>query len=104
MKRFFVFILISVLLWAMWFFLCPYSLVLLEGFDFFAALPDFTFLNLDIPGAPLKYISAFLLQFYAHPALAAVIHTLLPMLSVFCIWLIFKNVWIALLPLPLLLC
>lgn len=103
MKRFFVFILISVLLWAMWFFLCPYSLVLLEGFDFFAALPDFTFLNLDIPGAPLKYISAFLLQFYAHPALAAVIHTLLPMLSVFCIWLIFKNVWIALLPLPLLL-
>ena len=48
MKRFFVFILISVLLWAMWFFLCPYSLVLLEGFDFFAALPDFTFLNLFI--------------------------------------------------------
>lgn len=108
MKRLVIFASAFIALWVMWFLGFPYTLRWLEGFSFFSTLPDFTFLSLDVPWAPFRYIASFLLQFYAWPWVGALIHSLLPILSIVALWLIirrlFKNgdelVWLAFLPLP----
>lgn len=85
MKRSIAYISAFIMIWALWFFLCPNYLRMLEGFDFFTTLPDFKELNLEIPKPVFMYISAFLQQFYAIPAVGAVIQALLTLLLVFCI-------------------
>ena len=91
-----------------WFFRYPNLLVWLEGFSFFTTLPDYTFLNMDIQGASLRYVASWLLQFYRFPLAGAVIQALIPVLSAVCILVavrsIFKEIeglaWLAFLPLP----
>lgn len=95
MKKTIVFISAFILIWALWFFMCPNYLRILEGFDFFTTLPDFKHLNLEIPKSAFMGVSAFLLQFYAIPAVGAAIHALLTTLQVLCvdavIRMLFKN-------------
>lgn len=106
MKRLAAYTTVLVLMWAMWFFLCPCYLRVLEGFDFFTTLPDFTRLNLEIPKPGLMYISAFLLQFYKFPAIGALINALMILLQILCMDLVvrklFKNAeglwWLSLVP------
>ena len=85
MKRSLVYILAFILIWAAWFFLCPNYLRILEGFDFFTTLPDFKYLNLEIPKPVFMYVSGFLLQFYGIPALGAAIQALLTVLQILCV-------------------
>jgi hypothetical protein len=85
MKRSIAYISAFIMIWAVWFFLCPNYLRMLEGFDFFTTLPDFWNLNLEIPKPVFMYVSAFLLQFYAIPAVAAAIQALLTLLQVLCV-------------------
>jgi hypothetical protein len=108
MKRFIIFLLTFVALWSLWFFGFPNTIIWLEGFSFFCTLPDYTGLNLDIPGSVFQYMAAFLLQFYKWPAVGAAIHSLLPVLFVFFVWIAVSRLfsksegllWIAYLPLP----
>lgn len=101
-------VLMFICLWAAWYFTYPYFLVWLEGFNFFSTLPDFTTIHFDLPRDIFRYIGAFVLQFYSSPAVAAMVHALIPVLFLLCMILIvrrlFKNndglLWLAYLPLP----
>ena len=84
MKRSIAYILAFILIWAVWFFICPNYLRILEGFNFFTTLPDFRLINLEIPKAAFMGATAFLLQFYAIPAVGAAIQALLTILMVLC--------------------
>ena len=109
MKRLTTYILAFIAIWATWLLLCPYYLRLLEGFDFYTALPDFWNLNLDIEESVFRGISGYMLQFYAYPAAGAAIHAFLSILMVLSVDLtvrkIFKDsdnlIWIAFAFLPL---
>lgn len=109
MKKLFVSVLAAfAIFWAVWFFSFRHYLIWLEGYSFFAALPDvasnFFAVNEGLQG----YIGAFLHQFYAMPAVGAAIQSLLTVVPVFCLGVVvlrlFKNpeklLWIAMLPLP----
>ena len=85
MKKTLSYISAFILMWAVWFFLCPNYLRMLEGFDFFTTLPDFWNLNLEIPKPVFMYASSFLLQFYGIPAIGAAIQALLTILMVLCV-------------------
>ena len=98
----------AISLWAVWFFCYPYFLRWLEGFNFFSPLPDFSALNLDLPGKAFRYIASFLLQFFATPAAGAAIMALLPLTVILSAWCTIKRLfneadsllWLAFLPLP----
>ena len=108
MKRFIVYISAFVLLWGSWFFVCPYYLRMLEGFDFFTTLPDFRTLSLDIPNPFFEYVSCFLLQLYGMPVIGAAINALITLLMVLSIDTVirrlFKNadslMWISFIAVP----
>ena len=108
MKRFIVYISAFILLWGIWFFICPYYLRMLEGFDFFTTLPDFWNLNLNVPNSLFEYVSCFLLQFYGMPAIGAAINALITILMILSIDTVirrvFKNadtlVWITFIAVP----
>ena len=110
MKKTILILVTFVLLWAGWYFCYPNFLRWLEGFSFFTTLPDFTDIVLDLPKDIFKYIGAFLLQFYAIPAVGPALHALYPVLTVLCVYAIVRRLsddssnlmWIAFLPLPLL--
>ena len=107
--RKYIYILFFVFLWAMWYFACPYFLIWLEGFSCFSAAPDFTALYFDLPGDIFRYLGAFLLQFYAYPAVGAAIQALLAVLTVFCVSSVIRRLfkesdgllWVAFAVLPL---
>ena len=108
MKRFYAYTVTFILIWAMWYFMCPNYLRMLEGFDFFTTLPDFTDLNLEIPKPILMYISSFLLQFYSFPLAGAAINALIILLQVIFIDVVVRKIfkdakglwWMALLIMP----
>ena len=108
MKRFIVYISAFILLWGIWFFICPYYLRMLEGFGFFTTLPDFWNLNLNIPNSVFEYVSCFLLQFYGMPAIGAAINAFITILMILSIDTVirrlFKNadtlVWITFIAVP----
>ena len=108
MKRFILYISAFILLWGIWFFICPYYLRMLEGFNFFTTLPDFKSLNLNIPNSCFEYVSCFLLQFYGMPAIGAAVNAFITILMILsidtAIRRFFKNadslVWISFIAVP----
>ena len=101
-------VLIFVCLWVAWFVCYPYFLVWLEGYSFFSTLPDFTTVHFKLPLDIFRYIGAFLLQFYAWPAVGAMVQALIPILFLFCMILIVRRLfkdhddvmWLSYIPLP----
>lgn len=101
-------VLIFVCLWVAWFVCYPYFLVWLEGYSFFSTLPDFTIVHFKLPLDIFRYIGAFLLQFYAWPAVGAMVQALIPILFLFCMILIVRRLfkdhddvmWLSYIPLP----
>ena len=91
-----------------WYFSYPYFLRWLEGYSFFSTLPDFTRVHYDLPADLIRYIGAFLLQFYRFPLAGALIQASLAVLMVGCIWGCVKRIfaepesmmWLSFLPLP----
>lgn len=83
--RKYIYILFYVFLWAMWYFAYPYFLIWLEGTSCFSTVPDFTAIYFNLPEDIFRYMGAFLLQFYAHPAIGAAIQALLAVLFVLCV-------------------
>ena len=82
-----------VLLWAVWYFTFPYLLIWLEGCSFFSTLPDATFINYRLPGELPAYIGAFLLQFFARPAVGAAVQALLAVLFVYGLTVIVERIF-----------
>ena len=111
MKKIILILVTFMLLWAGWYFCYPNYLRGLEGFSFFSTLPDFAGLSLDMPRDFFKYIGAFLLQFYANPAVAAAFQALFPVLVILCTYVMVRRLsddnerlmWVAFLPLPVVL-
>lgn len=66
--------------WMVWFYRYHYVLAWMEESSYFSSLPDMTFLGAIFPHDALKYVGAFLLQFYYEPAVGAAIQALLPVL------------------------
>ena len=102
-------LLISVIvLCVSWLVSYPYFLRWLEGYSFFSTLPDFVAIHYDLPGDMMKYIGAFLLQFYSVPFSGALIQALIAVLFVSCLWVCVKRLfagsesflWLAFIPLP----
>lgn len=62
-----------VCVWAAWYFYFYYAIVWYEGYSFFTTQSDTMMLAAIFPDAILKYIGAFLLQFFYYPALGAAI-------------------------------
>ena len=102
-------LLISVIvLCVSWLVSYPYFLRWLEGYSFFSTLPDFVEIHYDLPGDMMKYIGAFLLQFYSVPFSGALIQALIAVLFVSCLWVCVKRLfagseslmWLAFIPLP----
>ena len=54
----------------------PETLQWMEEYSFFSTLPDFTHLQVRLPGDALRYLGAFLLQFYRWTWVAAALQTL----------------------------
>lgn len=108
MKRF-IALTAFLILWGGWFLGFPYYLRWLEGISFFSTLPDFTTLHLHLPGDIFSYAGAFLLQFYAYPAVGAAIQAAFPILCVMCLVSVIRRIfrdpdglgWTAFLTLPL---
>lgn len=102
-------VLTFVLLWTVWYFCYPYFLIWLEGFSFFSTLPDFTEIHFKLPQETLRYIGAFLLQFYSSPLAGAFVQALMPTLFLLCTLVVVRRLfcenegleWLAYLPLPL---
>ena len=86
-------ILFFVFLWAIWYFAYPYFLIWMEGFSCFSTVPDFTTIHFDLPKGIFRYMGAFLLQFYAHPAIGAAIQALLAVLFVLCLSSIIRRLF-----------
>ena len=77
----------------------------MEGMSFFSTLPDFAVLQARLPGGVLKYISAYLLQFYHSPVMGALLQTLFAWVVMVCAdvvaWRLLRRVrlsWLAMLP------
>lgn len=66
--------------WMVWYYRYHYVLAWMEETSYFSSLPDMTFLGAVFPDDVLKYVGAFLLQFYYEPAVGAAIQALLPVL------------------------
>ena len=106
--RKYIYILFFIFLWAMWYFAYQYFLIWLEGFSCFSTVPDFTTIYFNLPQDIFRYIGAFLLQFYAHPAVGAAIQALLPVLFVLCVHSVIRRlfkeseglIWLAFAALP----
>ena len=101
-------ILSVILLCAAWYLSYPYFLRWLEGYSFFTTLPDFTRIHYDLPADLIRYVGAFLLQFYRFPLAGALIQASLAVLFVCCLWVCIRRLvdeprgllWLAFLPLP----
>lgn len=91
-----------------WYVSYPYFLRWLEGFSFFSTLPDFVQIHYDLPGDLLRYIGAFLLQFYSSPFAGALIQSGISVMFVSCIWGCVRRIfaepeyilWLTFIPLP----
>lgn len=98
----------TAVLWAGWYICYPNYLRWLEGYSFFSTLPDFTSIYLILPKDIFRYVGAFLLQFYNHPVIGAMVQALFPVVVVLSGYVIvrrlFRNhdwlIWIAFIPLP----
>ena len=97
-----------VIFWCVWFFGYRHYLIWLEGYSFFASLPDVMSQFLSVKEGLPGYVGAFLHQFYSMPAAGAAIQALLTVIPMFCLGVVvlrlFKNperfLWIAMLPIP----
>lgn len=92
MKRV-VTIIVFLILWGGWFFIFPDYLRWLESISFFSTLPDFTMLHFHLPEEFFSYCGAFLLQFYAYPAVGAAIQTAFPFLCVLCLQSMIRRIF-----------
>jgi len=92
MKRLITFI-VFLILWGGWFFIFPDYLRWLESISFFSTLPDFTMLHFHLPDDIFRYCGAFILQFYAYPALGAAIQAAFPLLCVLCLQFIIRRIF-----------
>lgn len=104
----FLALIVFAVLWSVWYWGYRYTLVWLEGYSYFSTLPDFVSVLSHFPDDLLKYMGAFFLQFFAHPAWGAAIQ------AGFAAWVVvvsgtivirlFRNsgglLWLSLLPLP----
>lgn len=59
-----------------WIVAYPETLQWMEEYSFFSTLPDFTHLQVRLPGDALRYLGAFVLQFYRWTWVAAALQTL----------------------------
>ncbi len=91
-----------------WYVSYPCFLRWLEGFSFFSTLPDFVQIHYHLPEDLLRYIGAFLLQFYSSPLAGALIQAGISVMFVSCIWGCVRRIfaeseymiWLAFVPLP----
>lgn len=103
-----VFLVSVITLTVSWYVSYPYFLRWLEGFSFFSTLPDFVQLHYHLPGDLIRYIGAFLLQFYSSPLAGALIQACISVMFVSCIWGCVRRIfaeseymiWLAFVPLP----
>lgn len=97
-----------VVLWCVWYFCYHYSLMWFEGYSYFSTLPDVLSLATVLPNGIIKYVGAFLLQFYYYPAIGAALQALFAVVIMLCgmavVIRLFDNpsrlIWLAALPVP----
>lgn len=95
-------------LWYVWYHYYYYSMMWLEGYSFFSTLPDTTFLSAVFPYDTLKYIGAFLLQFYYYPVVGAALQAFYAVVIMLCAMTIVvrlfaypsRSLWLATVPVP----
>lgn len=88
-----------------WIVAYPETLQWMEEYSFFSTLPDFTQIQVRLPGDALRYVGAFILQFYRWTWVAAALQTLfawgIMALASYALWRVArveKFMWIAYLP------
>ena len=88
-----------------WILAYPETLQWMEEYSFFSTLPDFTHLQVRLPGDTLLYVGAFILQFYRWMWVAAALQTLFAWavlaLSSYTLWRLTKAeklMWLAFIP------
>ena len=93
-----------------WMVTYPETLQWMEEYSFFSTLPDFTHLQVRLPGDALRYLGAFVLQFYRWTWVAAAIQTLFAWIVMACtsyiLWRLVrvsKLMWLAFIPVAVLL-
>lgn len=64
--------------WMVWYYRYHYTLSWMEESGYFSTLSDMIFLGAIFPADILKYVGAFLLQFYYYPIVGASIQALMP--------------------------
>lgn len=97
---------VFVCVWLAWYFNFYHALMWYEGYSYFSTLPDFTALSAVFPNDILKYIGAFLLQFFYYPALGAAVEACFAVLVFLCAAIVFIRLfdkasgllWVALIP------
>lgn len=88
-----------------WIVAYPETLQWMEEYSFFSTLPDFTHLQVRLPGDALRYVGAFVLQFYRWTWVAAALQTLFAWtvmaLASYTLWRVLrieKLMWAAYIP------
>lgn len=88
-----------------WIVAYPETLQWMEEYSFFSTLPDFTHLQVRLPGDALRYLGAFVLQFYRWTWVAAALQTLFAWavmaLASYVLWRVVrmeKLMWVAYVP------
>lgn len=88
-----------------WIVAYPETLQWMEEYSFFSTLPDFTHLQVRLPGDALRYVGAFVLQFYRWTWVAAAFQTLFAWavmaLASYTLWRVLrieKVMWTAYIP------
>lgn len=88
-----------------WIVTYPETLQWMEEYSFFSTLPDFTHLQVRLPGDALRYLGAFVLQFYRWTWVAATLQTLFAWavmaLASYTLWRVVrieKLMWVAYIP------
>ena len=88
-----------------WIVAYPETLQWMEEYSFFSTLPDFTHLQVRLPGDALRYVGAFVLQFYRWTWVAAAFQTLFAWavmaLASYTLWRVLrieKLMWAAYIP------
>lgn len=88
-----------------WIVAYPETLQWMEEYSFFSTLPDFTHLQVRLPGDALRYVGAFVLQFYRWTWVAAALQTLFAWavmaLASYTLWRVLrieKVMWTAYIP------
>lgn len=88
-----------------WIVAYPETLQWMEEYSFFSTLPDFTHLQVRLPGDALRYVGAFVLQFYRWTWVAAAIQTLFAWVVMACSsWVLWRLLrierlqWMAFIP------